>query len=95
VWRLEDDPGKRRRPLATLFDRIWQDGGTIVAVKSQEAFMRYFQTADELPRRRQKKRGVTSGSDGTRTRALPPRSAYEKGAVEALTVGRLTSPSPN
>jgi hypothetical protein len=70
VWELEDDPAKRRRLLATLFDRIWQDGGTIVAVKPREAFLRYFQTADELARRREKKRGVKSGSDGTRTRDL-------------------------
>src|SRR6266516_4493937 len=70
VWELEDDPAKRRRLLATLFDRVWQDGGTIVAVKPREAFLRYFQTADELSRRRQKKRGVKSGSDGTRTRDL-------------------------
>jgi hypothetical protein len=62
--------GKRRRLLATLFDRVWQDGGTIVAVKPREAFLRYFQTADELARRREKKRGVKSGSDGTRTRDL-------------------------
>ena len=66
VWELEDDPAKRRRLLATLFDRIWQDGGTIVAVKPREAFLRYFQTAEELARRRKKKRGVKSGSDGTR-----------------------------
>src|SRR5204862_2983075 len=26
VWQLEDDPAKRRRLLATLFDRVWQDG---------------------------------------------------------------------
>jgi len=32
---------------ATLFDRVWQDGGTIVAVKRREAFLRYFQTAYE------------------------------------------------
>src|SRR6058998_357555 len=70
VWKLEDDPAKRRRLLATLFDRVWQDGGTIVAVKPREAFLRYFQTADELARRRQKKRGVNSGSDGARTRDL-------------------------
>ena len=70
VWELEDDPAKRRRLLATLFDRVWQDGGAIVAVKPREAFLRYFQTADELARRRHKKRGVKSGSDGTRTRDL-------------------------
>ena len=70
VWQLEDVPAKRRRLLATLFDRVWQDGGTIVAVKPREPFLRYFQTADELARRRQKKRGAKSGSDGTRTRDL-------------------------
>jgi len=70
IWALEDDSAKRRRLLATLFDRVWQDGGTIVAVKPREAFLRYFQTADELARRREKKRGVKSGSDGTRTRDL-------------------------
>jgi Recombinase/Recombinase zinc beta ribbon domain len=70
VWELEDDPAKRRRLLATVFDRVWQDGGTIVAVKPREAFLRYFRTADELACRREKKRGVKSGSDGTRTRDL-------------------------
>ena len=70
IWALEDDPAKRRRLLATLFDRVWQDAGTIVAVKPREAFLRYFQAADEMAWRREKKRGVKSGSDGTRTRDL-------------------------
>src|ERR671936_554658 len=70
IWALEDDPAKRRRLLATLFDRVWQDGGTIVAVKRREAFLRYFQAADELASRREKKCRVKSGSDGTRTRDL-------------------------
>ncbi len=64
VWTLEDDPAKRRRLLATLFDRVWQDGGTVVAVKQREAVLRYFQTADELARRREKKRGVKAGATG-------------------------------
>jgi site-specific DNA recombinase len=84
VWELEPEPAKRARLIATLFDQIWQDGGTIVAVKPREPFLRYFQTADELANRQAKKRGVESGSDGTRTRDLrrdrpvraqPPRSA--------------------
>ena len=58
IWALEDDSAKRGRLLSTLFDRVWQDGGTIVAVKPREAFLRYFQAADELARRRDKKRGV-------------------------------------
>jgi hypothetical protein len=70
IWTLEQDPATRRRLLATLFDRVWQDGGTIVAVKPREAFLRYLQAADELARRREKKCGVKSGSDGTRTRDL-------------------------
>jgi hypothetical protein len=40
------------------------------AVKLQETFLRYLQAADELARRRERKRGVKSGSDGTRTRDL-------------------------
>jgi hypothetical protein len=66
------EPGEDREwfECAGLFDRVWQDGGTIVAVKPREAFLRYFQTADKLARRREKKRGVKSGSDGTRTRDL-------------------------
>ena len=70
VWELEREPAKRARLIATLFDRVWQDGGTIVAVKPSEPFLRYFQSADELAKRRAKRRGVESGSDGTRTRDL-------------------------
>jgi hypothetical protein len=70
IWALEQDAATRRRLLATLFDRVWQEGGTIIAVKPREAFLRYFQAADELARRREKKRGVKSGSDRTRTRDL-------------------------
>ncbi len=70
VWEIEQEPAKRSRLISTLFDRVWQDGGTIVAVKPREPFLRYFQTADELAKRRAKKRGVESGSDGTRTRDL-------------------------
>ena len=68
IWTLEEDAAKRRRVLAMLFDRVWQDGGRIVAVKPREAFLRYFQTAEELARRRAKKRGVKGGSDGASTR---------------------------
>jgi hypothetical protein len=48
IWELEQDPAKRARLITTLFDRAWQDGGTIVAVKPGEPFRRYFQTVDEL-----------------------------------------------
>jgi hypothetical protein len=46
-----------------LFDRVWQDGRTIVAVKPRAPFAPYFQAANTAG-------GETSGSDGTRTRDL-------------------------
>jgi hypothetical protein len=70
VWELEDDPANRRRLLEALFDRVWQDDGTIVAAKLREPFLRDFPTAHDLARRRKNKRGVKGGSDGTRTRDL-------------------------
>jgi site-specific DNA recombinase len=45
-WEIEDNPGERHKLLAQLFDRIWQDGGTIVAVKPRAPFACYFQAAD-------------------------------------------------
>jgi hypothetical protein len=54
--------------MRPYLDRVWQDGGTIVALKPREPFLRHFQTADELAKRRAKKRGVKSGSDGSSTR---------------------------
>lgn len=42
VWALEQEPAKHTRFIATFFDRVCQGGGTIVAVKPREAFLRYF-----------------------------------------------------
>lgn len=36
-WEIEHDPAERRRLLGQLFDRIWQDGGAIVAVRPPRA----------------------------------------------------------
>ncbi len=36
----EHDPAERRKLLGQPFDRIWQDGGTIVAVKPRAPFVR-------------------------------------------------------
>jgi site-specific DNA recombinase len=47
-WQIEDNPGERRKLLAQLFERIWQDGGTIVAVKPKTPFARYFQTVADI-----------------------------------------------
>ncbi len=53
-WEIENNPGERQKLLAQLFDRVWQDGGVIVAVKPRPPFARYFQAAagcDERERR--------------------------------------------
>jgi hypothetical protein len=65
-WDAEPSPTERRKLLASLFERIWQDGGVIVAVKPREPFTPYFLAAE----RQAAKRGDNSGSDGTRTRDL-------------------------
>jgi hypothetical protein len=72
-WDTETEAAERRRLVAALIDRVWQDKGVVVAVKPREPLMRYFQAADELAQRRARKRakrGFESGSDGTRTRDL-------------------------
>ena len=68
-WDEEPSPLERRKLISTLLDRVWQDGGNIVAVRPRQPFVRYFKTMQRLntPRSR---RGVKSGSDGTRTRDL-------------------------
>ena len=68
-WDEEPSPLERRKLLATLLDRVWQDGGRIVAVRPRQPFVRYFRTMQRLntPRAR---RGDKGGSDGTRTRDL-------------------------
>jgi DNA invertase Pin-like site-specific DNA recombinase len=43
-WDLEPSPGERRRLLTSLFERIWSQGGQIVAVKPHQPFRAYFQT---------------------------------------------------
>ncbi|MGD0713273.1 MAG: hypothetical protein ABSB24_03690 [Gaiellaceae bacterium] len=63
-WDEEPSPLERRKLIATLLDRVWQDGGRIVAARPRQAFARYFRTMQRLntpPSRR----GVKGGSDGT------------------------------
>jgi hypothetical protein len=67
---VEPKPVERRKPIASLFDRVWQDEGKIVAVKLPEPFLRYFQTAEDLTGASSTEAGFISGSDGTRTRDL-------------------------
>jgi site-specific DNA recombinase len=65
-WDAEPSPTERRKLLASLFERIWQDRGLIVAVKPREPFTPYFLAA-ETAERRSANRGDNSGSDGGQT----------------------------
>src|SRR5947208_702453 len=81
-WELEDDAAKRWRLLATLFERVWQDGGTIVAVEAARGVPTLLpdsRRARASPR--EEERGK-SGSDGIRTRDLRrDRAASRDGIV--------------
>jgi hypothetical protein len=46
-WHAEPNPAERRKLLGSLFDHVWQDNGTIVAVKPRPAFARYFKAIDQ------------------------------------------------
>ena len=63
-WEIEPSHAERRKLLASLFERIWEQGGTIIAVKPRAPFARYFTAAEQL-RRHQDQGGAESGSDGT------------------------------
>jgi hypothetical protein len=63
-WEPEPDLDERRKHLATLYDRVWQDAGTIVAVRPDPAFMPYSRPEKPTPAQG---RGDKGGSDGTRS----------------------------
>lgn len=67
-WEAEQEPAERRKLLGQLFDRIWQDGGTIVAVKPRTPFARYFQTVAEIQEIDREIPGTPTGDPGCRKR---------------------------
>jgi site-specific DNA recombinase len=78
-WATEPSPAERRRVLATLFDKVWQDDGAIIAVKPRTPFLRYFQMADDLSRRRPMRRGDKRGRDGDRAEVPTSRATMRRG----------------
>ena len=64
-WEIEGQPAERRKLIATLFERVWEHGGAIVAVKPRGAFAQYFAAAEKLLRHRESPCGAESGNDGT------------------------------
>jgi hypothetical protein len=69
-WDAEPKPAERRKLIASLFERVWEDDGKIVAVRPRELFLRYFKAAKDPAEAGGTGAGFNSGSDGTRTRDL-------------------------
>lgn len=46
-WEIETEPAERRKLLTNLFERVWSQGGNIVAVKPHEPFRPYFQALQQ------------------------------------------------
>ncbi len=69
-WDLETEPAERRKLLLSLFEQVWAHEGQIVAVQPHDAFLPYFDAADETLQHRCENIGAEGGSDGTRTRGL-------------------------
>jgi hypothetical protein len=78
-WATEPSPAERRRVLATLFDKVWQDDGAIIAVKPRTPFLRYFQMSDDLSRRRAMRRGDNRGNDGDGAEVPTSRATMRRG----------------
>jgi hypothetical protein len=66
-WTLELSAAERRNLLATLFDRVWEQGGAITAVKPRAAFARYFRAVEAHARHPTHAGGAEGGSDGGQT----------------------------
>lgn len=75
-WHAEPKPAERRKLLASPFDHVWQDNGTVVAVKPRPAFAGYFKAIDQArpkPPKADRKRGVTkAGATGVCPGLCPP-----------------------
>lgn len=81
-WHAEPDPAERRKLINSLFDRVWQDAGQIVAVKPRPAFTPYFTALDQIgakPPKTGPKRGVTkAGATGLRPVVYPRTSVRSR-----------------
>jgi DNA invertase Pin-like site-specific DNA recombinase len=73
-WDLETEPAERRKLLLSLFEQVWAHEGQIVAVQPHDAFLPYFDAADETLQHRCENIGAEGGEGGIRTleRGQPP-----------------------
>jgi hypothetical protein len=64
-WDLETEPAERRKLLLSLFEQVWAHEGQIVAVQPHDAFLPYFEAADETLQHRCENIGAEGGSVGS------------------------------
>jgi hypothetical protein len=103
-WNAEPDPAERRKLINSLFAHIWQDSGTIVAVKPRPAFATYFEALDQAraisPRRGVTKAGATglepatSDVTGRRSNQLSYAPAFTRRAVSTAQALRTKYAKP-
>jgi hypothetical protein len=67
-WDAKPKPAERRKLIASLFDRVWEDAGQIVAVKPRSPSCATSGPPRTWPGVGGTEAGFNSGSDGTRTR---------------------------
>jgi hypothetical protein len=71
-WDLETDPAERRKLLLSLFGQVWAQNGQIVAVQPHDAFLPYFQAAQQNHEHNPDQDGAESGNDGGRAHDCHP-----------------------
>jgi hypothetical protein len=69
-WTREADPTAKRQFLNLIFENVWLDQDRVVAVQPKPPFLPFFQR-DRRPTTG-RTAGVKYGSDGGRSRTLPP-----------------------
>jgi hypothetical protein len=90
-WHTEPNPAECRKFLAILFDHVWQDNDTIVAVKPRPAFAGYFKAIDQPDRNPRKPTGDAGDKSGEAGTTCEPGSQPGQGTLASHGAGRSAS----
>jgi hypothetical protein len=86
-WRSEPKPAERRKLIASLFDHIWQDNGTITAVKPHAAFANYFKTLDQARTRTQARTSIQAQAQPAPRHPKRPNTDRKSGVTKTGATG--------
>jgi site-specific DNA recombinase len=92
-WDLETEAAERRKLLLSLFEQVWAHEGQIVAVQPHDAFLPYFEAADETLQHRCENIGAEGGSDGGQTPRPAPHRDPPPAAMTPGISRRARAPS--